>query len=723
MMPSRRGAGACVSRTRAAAGLLLLGAALALGAGCRRSPRWNVLLVTFDTTRADHIGCYGDEAARTPVVDRLAAEGVRFQDAYSAIPVTCPSHATILTGKYPLAHGVRDNGLFVLAPEQRTLAEILKQHGYRTGAAVGGFPLVSRFGLNQGFDFYDDRLTQPFDAALGGVPPARPSLFMERRVAARVNEAALGWLERNASQPFFLWIHYYDPHQPYEAHVPYNELFADRPYDGQIAYADESLGVVLDRLAKLGVYDRTLVVFTADHGEGLNEHDEMTHSFLLYDTTLRVPLVVRPPSGPGGRVVKGRVRLVDVAPTILDMLGIPVPAEMQGRSLAPFMQGDAGAAADRTHYAETLSPRLTQNLGELRALFEGRWKYVHGPRPELFDLQDDPKELKNLVDSRPDVAAEMRGKLAEFIRTHSPPGRQRVAPADPDTLRRLAALGYLAAGAGGEQEIREVLRSDGVAPQDRVGAISTMTSARVLIEQGQPFQARELARSLLASAPDDPSYLELLALSEAMLGRVDEAQRAIEKILASGASRDTAERLLLYIGEVRYRRGEREAGLGAVRRSLETRPSAPGYHLLASLEAEQGRPEEEGTALKRALELDPKYAPARVDRAVRLAQAGRRQEARAELDRIVAENPYYAKAQYNYGAFLLEGGEVQEALGWFQRAVTLEPDYAKARYAVIAVRLRLGERTAAERELAELEARLPQNQETQAARRLLAGEP
>ena len=700
-------------------------AALALGGpACRRPQRWNVLLVTFDTTRADHIGCYGRAGARTPVVDRLAAEGVRFEHAYSSIPLTCPSHSTILTGTYPLAHGVRDNGLFVLGPENRTLAEILKEQGYRTGASIGGFPLVGRFGLKQGFDFYDDRLSDPFDDVLLGAPPSRPQLFMEMRPAARVNEPALDWLDRNASQPFFLWIHYYDPHQPFEPPVPYNDLFADSPYDGEIAYADESLGVVLARLARLGVYDRTLIVFTADHGEGLGEHRELTHSFLLYDTTLHVPLIVRPPSGPRARVVDARARLVDVAPTILDLLDVPVPAEMQGRSLVPLFEGNGGAPEDRVLYAETLSPRLSHDWGELRAIFEGPLKYVHGPRPELFDIRTDPRELKNLVAERPGVAAEMRDKLAEFLKRNSPPGAGRMTPVDEETRRRLEALGYVAAGAGREQEVREVLRDDGIAPQDRSEDVSMSSSARALLEQGRPFPARELARTLLAKAPDDPFYLEILALAETMLDRIDEALPAVEKILASGPSRGgRPERLLLYIGEARYRRGEREAGLRLVQRSLALKPTAEGCHLLATLEAERGHGDEEMALLRRALELDAKYAPARVDLGARLAQRGQREAARAEMERVLRENPYYARARYNYGAFLLEGGQTEMALASFERAVKLEPDYGKARYAAIAARLRLGQRDDAQRELAALEARLPGTDEAEEARRLVEGMP
>lgn len=719
-----RGLRASLVRLGSPAALALV--AVLAASGCRKlAPRWNVVLVTFDTTRADHLGCYGYAAARTPTVDRLAAEGVLFENAYSSVPLTAPSHATMLTGKFPMAHGVRDNGLFVLGPEQHSLAEILKERGYRTAAAVGGFPLVARYGLNQGFDVYDDRLTPVYDRPLAGGAPRRRTFEFEERRAARVNEAVFDWLGAERREPFFLWVHYYDPHRPMNPPVPYDQLFADKPYDGEIAYADESLGTLLDRLKRDGLYERTLVVFTADHGEGLNEHKELTHSYLLYDTTLHVPLIVRVPGLAGGRRVAGRVRLVDLAPTVLDALDVPVPAEMQGRSLEPMLRGDSGARAERTHYAETLSPRLSQNWGELRALYEGPWKYVHGPKPELFDLAADPKELRNLFAARPDQAAAMREALGGFLKRNSPPGGSRMSPVDDETRARLQALGYLAAGAGQGQEIREELRGDGIAPQDRADDVSMIGMAHTLTDQGDHWGARDIiANQLLPGARDDPFYLELLAMVDLNLGQPDLALRSVEKMLALGpGSNRSAERLLLEVGRVQYARGEHAAGQRQIRRSLELEPTAEGFYLAAVIEGQQGRGAEERALLERALVKDPHYGPARLDLAVRLVREGRRDDARREMERVLADQPYYAKAHYNYGAFLFEQGDAAGALARFDRAIALEPAYAKARLAAIAVRVKLGRRAEAEKALAELVAQAPASPEAAQARRLLEEKP
>ncbi len=325
-------------------------------AACGRERPWNVLLFTFDTTRADFIGCYGKQSARTPNLDRLAAQGFLFEHAYSSNPVTQAAHSTILTGVYPMVHGVRDNTFFHLPDRQVTLAELLGAQGFATGAAVGGFPLTEEFGTAPGFDFYDDDLTATASDFRGRPARRRFDTWYDERPAGHVNDAILPWLRQRRGAPFFAWLHYWDPHEPHIAVPPYGQLFAHDPYQGEIAYADDSLGAVLRQLEELGELERTLIVMTADHGEGRQEHREMTHAFLAYDPTIHVPLIVRVPGRRGGRRVSERVGTVDIVPTVLDLLGLAMPAEIQGRSLVTLIDGDGddddgdGPAQNRRAY-------------------------------------------------------------------------------------------------------------------------------------------------------------------------------------------------------------------------------------------------------------------------------------------------------------------------------------------------------------------------------------
>ena len=304
----------------------------------------NVVLFTFDTTRADFLGCYGREDATTPNLDHLAASGYRFAHAISSNPVTQPAHATILTGLYPMVHGVRDNLLFRLPEERQTLAERLQQHGYRTGAAIGGFPLTREFGTSQGFDYYDDDLTARRRDYRGRPAPWKANTYYEERPASHVNDAILPFLREANQQPFFLWLHYWDPHEPHIAPPPYGQLYAHDPYQGEISYADDQLGRLLGELEALGVADRTLVLMTSDHGEGRGEHGEATHAFLAHDSTLHVPLILYVPGRPGGQVIDQTVGTVDIVPTVLDLLGMDIPEELQGQSLVPLMDEDSDSA-------------------------------------------------------------------------------------------------------------------------------------------------------------------------------------------------------------------------------------------------------------------------------------------------------------------------------------------------------------------------------------------
>ena len=354
----------------------------------------NVVLVTIDTLRADHIGCFGYQLVQTPHLDSLAARGTRFAQAVTPVPLTLPSHASILTGTYPFVHGVRDMGGFVLQESPPTLATLLSQAGFRTAAFVGSVTLDHRYGLNRGFATYDDDMP-PAESEAG---PRKP----ERR-AEVVVERTLAWLAARPAGRFFLWVHFFDPHSPYDAPQPFHAQYADHPYDGEVAYADAQLGRLLEAVREQGVSDRTLFVVMGDHGESLGEHGESTHGIFLYDATTRIPLVIAGPGVPYGKVVQAQVRSIDVMPTILAAVKIKAGDLLQGVSLCPLIEGNGGLPPEsRFALMETIYPRTHLGWSELRAVRTTEWKYIQAPQEELYNLLTDPAESCNVVKS--DVA-------------------------------------------------------------------------------------------------------------------------------------------------------------------------------------------------------------------------------------------------------------------------------------------------------------------------------
>ncbi len=687
-------------------------------------PAWNVLLVTLDTTRADHLGCYGNETIETPNLDRLAAEGVRFEWAFSSAPITAPSHSTILTGRYPMAHGVRDNGLFNLGAEQETLAEILLAAGYDTGAAVGAFPLDSQFGLDQGFELYDDHFTVAFENLRGQRIVPKRTLFFDERRASLVNEAIYPWLEQRGDKPFFAWVHYFDPHQPYEPPTPYSELYANDLYDGEIAFADEALGALLHRLEALDLRDNTLVVVTADHGEGLGEHNENTHSTLLYNSTLHVPLIISVPGQQESMTIGQRVGTVDIAPTILDLLQLEAPEVMQGKSLSPLIESKGAPVAGfpSALYAETLSPRLSQGLGELRVLFDRQYKYIFGPRPELYDLEEDSRERMDLSALEPDAAAGMYRRLDAFLQAHTSQDASTSVDVDPETRKRLEALGYLQGG-GGPVTINERLDGSGIAPQDRVGDVNQVSTAKHFLNSGEPARALPLFENLLASAPDSAYYLELKAVAQLNLNQIDDALETIERIQAVREGGLSNQALMLQLSSFLYYDGRAEVAIDLLEEHLPSQPTANGYWHLASLHARQGDPTRSIEAIDEALTIDPHFGPARVDLAIRHARAGDLPRAQRELEQAIADHPYYSKAHFNLGALMLQRTGPAAARQHFERALTLAPGYVEAQFALLTLALDANDITSAERYRRMLLSTAPNSPQAAEARRLLSGAP
>jgi arylsulfatase A-like enzyme/Tfp pilus assembly protein PilF len=707
-----------VGRSSVARSLVVAALAL-LAAACAPEPPLNVLIVTLDTTRADHLGPYGREGARTHSLDRLAAEGVVFENCFSAVPVTLPSHSTIMTGTYPLAHGVRDNGLFQLPEGAITLAEVLHDHGYRTGAAIGAFPLTSEFGIQQGFDFFDDHVTIATEDYRGEVDGGAAKLFFDERPAPRVNDAILPWLRQRSDKPFLAWIHYWDAHQPFLAPPPYDQLFADDLYRAEIAFVDESLGRILDELERQGVLEHTLVVVTGDHGEGRGEHDEETHSQLAYNATLHVPLIVRMPGLAGGHRVSRRVGTVDILPTVLDLLGLPIPEPVQGRSQAPLIRQRSDEPSRGLYYSETLSPRFSHGWGELRVLYEGDLKYIHGPRPELFDLATDPDELRDLTASRPQEAARMEQALAAFMaRNAQQTSADAAQEVDPETRQRLIALGYVSAGGAAPDEVREELRSDGDPPQDHIRDISLSSQAKQALTRGDLLAARELSVQLVGRDPANPFFRSILAMAYLRLGQLAEAAQVAEQspeisALNSEVFLDTAQAL--------FRAGERARAMALARRCVGELRTAPGLYLLAEMLGAEGDDGQRETLLEQAIELDPSYARARRSLAIGWAASGRLEQARPHFVELLRLEPRNPRNQYNFAVALQASGRGAEAVRYFERAIELDPSYWAAHLALLTTLRQAGDREALQAAFERLEATCQEPEVLRRGRRVMEG--
>ena len=663
--------------------LLFLSIWASLLIGCAPHRPWNVVLFTFDTTRADFLGCYGKTEARTPHLDRLASEGFLFENAMASNPVTQAAHSTILTGVYPMVHGVRDNLLFRLPEERDTLAELLQARGYATGAAVGGFPMVASFGSQQGFEFYDDDLSAGRLDFRGRPAPERRRSWYDERPAGHVNDAILPWLRERfgGERPFFAWLHYWDPHEPHTPPAPYDQLFAHDLYSGEIAYADQALGALLEVLEEAGELEHTLVVMVADHGESRWDHNEATHAYLAYETTLHVPLIVRVPGEPetAGRRIAERVGTVDIVPTVLDLLGFGISGlGFQGRSLAPLMMSsDSPTGSRRMYYSESLSPRLSHGVGELRALYRGPFKYIHGPRPELYDLERDPGEIRDLSTERPAERERFERALQDFLDQHaSPEAAAAVHEVDDDTRQRLEALGYLSTTGDEPAAVAEVLSREGPAPQDRVGDINLMSRLRQQLGSGQFRQALRTVDRLLAVDPDNGYYRGRLATAHIGLGQVAEAARVVDEAPEiSSANRDD----FLSVAVAVFAGGEKQRGLAMARRLVGVSETAHGRFTIAEMLRDLGPEPEFEQELDRVLALDETHRGARLLWARHLDESGDAAGAEEIYLQLLADFPLAVPIQLDYARLLRRDGRASEALPHLERATRLAPRYCDVR--------------------------------------------
>jgi arylsulfatase A-like enzyme/Tfp pilus assembly protein PilF len=618
----------------------------------------SLLLVTIDTVRADHLGAYGDTRAETPWLDRIGREGLRFNQAESAVPLTLPSHATILSGLLPPHHGLRNNGAGAFPADRATIATCLSAAGYRTGAFVGAFVLDHRYGLSRGFEIYDDEIVRD---------PAAPQGLEAERPGSEVVDRALAWLNHDDPRPFFAWVHLYDAHAPYTPPEPFLSRHRDSPYDGEIASVDFQVGRLLQWIDAGGLSKTTIVAVAADHGEALGEHGELTHGLLLYEPTLRVPLLIRAPDtiAPGS-VFRTPVSLADLAPTLAGLLSRKLsPGEpMDGRDLSEALKtGKAPAPEDL--YAETEYPRLLGWSG-LSALRQGSLKFIEAPTPELYDLSRDPAESKNLLKAdtaRPDLVA----RISRFQR------ESRIAPEPPgpsaEAAAKLASLGYVSGspssrpGDTNDKNLRD--------PKEMVWAFREFERATWALNEGHLQEAADALAKLVAADPANAVFRGSLAKAYRQKGDLPRAIALYRKAVQD-SPQDAEARYNLAVAL--QEAGRNAEALGEIQEALRHNTTNSDAHNVLGIACfDSGRPEEALAEFETAARMDPLDARAQNNRGNVLRQLRRYDDAEAAYRKAIALAPRYADPWNGLGALEVQRDRPAEALPCFDRALALAP--------------------------------------------------
>jgi len=604
--------------TRTPAWCLALALALPLASGCGAPPPpKNVVLVTIDTLRADRLGAYGSKKNLTPTLDALAAEGTVFDNASTTIPLTGPAHSSMLTGRYPIVTGFRNNGTALLAPEETLLSEVLHDRGLRTAAVVSCLVLASHFGFNQGFDlYYEDDITSSKGRGM----------WYEERKADKTVDRTLRWLESERGRPVFIWMHLFDPHHPYDPPGADLSLPFEQRYDMEVAFVDRELGRFFDELRKKGMWDDTMVIVAGDHGESLGQHREQFHGIFVYQATMAVPMIVRLPGARRGAHVTDQA-------SVLDAMQIPLPDDLQGVSLLPSLTG-SGRIPARSPYLESIYANASFGWAEVSAIRTPRWKYISLPSPELYDLDADPGEATNLVNRDPARAEEVRGELTELrgrLESQQRTDNQAVA-LDDEMRERLLSLGYIA---GTESKLRQGEPRD---PKEVVDLAEKTTMATGLMKRGRRDQAETALREVLARDPENKMALLSFARLLAVTKREDDAVATMHK--AIGIYPDSEE-LYRVLGMILIRYDRKDEAIALFSQGLEAMPASTSVMYMYG------------------------YANFRADRWQRAMEA---------LEESLKLNPKVPKAHYLIGLCHEKLGERDEAYASFEKYLEMEPD-------------------------------------------------
>lgn len=640
----------------------------------------NLLLITIDTIRPDRLSCYSQKYLRTPHIERLARRGLVFERAFAHNPLTLPSHVNIFLGTTPLYHGVSENARCVLADDFLTLAEFLKAKGYQTAAFIGAFPLDSRFGLDQGFDLYDE--SYPAKTGMAFVYP-------ERR-AEKVIESALAWLqEKNKQGKWFVWIHLWDPHAPYHPPEPYASQYKNDPYTGEVAYTDEQLGRLLDFLEGEKLLDKTLIILTGDHGESLGEHGELTHGYFAYNSTIWVPLIICGPNIKPGRR-PDYVAHIDIFPTICDYLNLAPPNHLQGLSLVPLFEGKK--LKNRAIYFESLEPHLSRGWAPLRGYIENGYKYIQSPIPELYDLEKDFQEQNNLGSREKLENYEKR--LQQLMTQLSSPWRAKSQGIlTRDIKEKLRSLGYLAS-AGGPIKNK-------YGPEDDLKTLlpyeQKLDQALYLAEKGKIAESIYLLHSIIKERKDFGKAYERLAHLYRSQGMVEEALQ----VMAEGYQNNPQNYALVSgYGIILVQEGKSEAGLKVLKEALSLYDMDPEiYNYLGIAYWQMGDWLNSREAYEKALNLDPhdglilnNYATLYLTLATKGGKKDDLSKAEELFKKALAADPSLASAYNGLGSVYKLQNQLEAAIACWEKALEIKPDYDFSLYNLGIAYLEKGEK-------------------------------
>jgi arylsulfatase A-like enzyme/Flp pilus assembly protein TadD len=650
-----------------------------LATGCTDTPPRDaaprdVLLVTLDTARADRFSYAGASPVSTPHTDALAREGSAFLQAVAPSPITLVSHASLMTGNDPPRHGVRNNGTFRLADEALTLAEALEAEGFLTAAFIGSAVLDARYGLDQGFETYDDAIprTSVFDFGYA------------RRRGGDVADAVLEWLEPQGG-PTFVWVHLFDPHAPYDPPEP-ERSSGLHPYDATIAYTDRVLGSLLDGYRRLGRYERALVVVTADHGESLGEHDEDTHGVFIYDATIRIPLIIRAPGRPGGQRIERQARLTDVFPTVLSLVGADPPPEIDGVSLVPLLDGQEAREQPREAYLESYFPYHTRGWAPLRAVRTDGLKLIVGAGTELYDLRSDPDERSNLAESSAADVAVLRSRLDSLDPDAAAIGSGTLE-LDERTMEQLAALGYVWNRPAGEP-------ADGELPDPRRQIVLERRRADAvrLFRSGDQQRALGLLREIQEEDPENELALLRLGMLERQAGDLEAATLTFGRMAALRPESAVYQERW---GVILEQAGREAEALAAYRRALAIEPRRPASRSHAwRLMERLGRENELEAELKALLEADPADGQA-LARRIALRHRGAPEDRIAALESALAAQPGLTEVRAGLALALHHAGRTERAEALFREVLDADPYHHNASVVVATADLREGRAEAA----------------------------